>query len=1085
MDKLKKLEEITKLLDKDTPSTQEVAEMFQGVFSVIETLKKELDNKLSDLDRNLSDSELKAEQKLAENIEALQASLTSLNKELNQSTESVRKELLGAISSQIEGVKSLIPDTADLQPIENMIRDLESKIPKIEPHFETSEDIRNKLELLQDDERLDASAIKNLDFQTRAEAEQGLIEAMNRIRLTRGVKSIIPGSNITATSDGDGNVTVSSSGGGTADNITGLIEAGDNVSLDGTGTLADPYVINSTGGSGDTIYTADGTLTGNRTVTLDGNDLSFLDDNASLEISSTNKNIRLFSHDDTGGGNETEIIVQADTTTPFFLSRASFNNGVNTASIEGLADATKSVINYYADEHNFPDLAAPSEETYALVIDDTGLVSSQAILGEANTGANVGDGTGEVFKEKSGVELRFRSIKAGTNITIDNNTNDVTINASGGGGTPGGSNDELQFNDAGDFGGVGLFLDTSVTDQVYLQTIAGEDESAKGITIKAGDGDGSAGAPLVFMAGASTDTGGANGGSIDFFAGSSTGSTAGGGVVLEAGRGGETGEGGSFELKAGLGGSTSGDGGYVDIIAGNADGGDSNGGDVLIKSGNGVGTGIGGNIILETTGDIVAESIAAPESETYMVTVGDDGIISSQAIPTGGGGQVDSVVGGTGIDVDDTDPENPEVSLDSATIASLALADSALQSLSGAVLTDQTVGQTIGDTTNRLTKLWATDITATNAIEGSVTGNAGTVTNGVYTTGADTVYLTPTTAASTYQPLDSDLTTWAGITPGTGVGTALAVNVGTAGAFVTNGGALGTPSSGVATNLTGTASGLTAGNVTTNANLTGVVTSTGNATAIADAALSIAKTSGLQTALDAKAPLANPTFTGTVSGITATMVGLGNVDNTSDATKNSATATLTNKTLTSPKVTAYDGVYIGANKALEIGQYDASAVNYVSVENAPTGEFPTVAAGGSDTNIDLNLTGQGTGGVRVNNVPIVTTTVTQTLTNKRVQPRTASSTSNANLTPDLSSANVYFRTTQTVTLAINAPTGTPVIGETIILYISAAGAQTINWNATYIPYGSALPTTTTAGKTLMATCQFNGTNWQTLTAVAI
>lgn len=44
----------------------------------------------------------------------------------------------------------------------------------------------------------------------------------------------------------------------------------------------------------------------------------------------------------------------------------------------------------------------------------------------------------------------------------------------------------------------------------------------------------------------------------------------------------------------------------------------------------------------------------------------------------------------------------------------------------------------------------------------------------------------------------------AGITGvGTGVATALAVNVGTAGAFVVNGGALGTPSSGVGTNLTG------------------------------------------------------------------------------------------------------------------------------------------------------------------------------------------------------------------------------------------------------------------------------------------
>jgi hypothetical protein len=43
-------------------------------------------------------------------------------------------------------------------------------------------------------------------------------------------------------------------------------------------------------------------------------------------------------------------------------------------------------------------------------------------------------------------------------------------------------------------------------------------------------------------------------------------------------------------------------------------------------------------------------------------------------------------------------------------------------------------------------------------------------------------------------------------TTGTGVVTALGVNVGTAGAFVVNGGVLGTPSSGTVTNLTGTAS---------------------------------------------------------------------------------------------------------------------------------------------------------------------------------------------------------------------------------------------------------------------------------------
>ena len=47
----------------------------------------------------------------------------------------------------------------------------------------------------------------------------------------------------------------------------------------------------------------------------------------------------------------------------------------------------------------------------------------------------------------------------------------------------------------------------------------------------------------------------------------------------------------------------------------------------------------------------------------------------------------------------------------------------------------------------------------------------------------------------------------------------------------------------------------------------------------------------ITTALSLKAPLENPTFTGTVGGITKSMVGLANVDNTSDANKPISTAT--------------------------------------------------------------------------------------------------------------------------------------------------------------------------------------------------
>ena len=110
---------------------------------------------------------------------------------------------------------------------------------------------------------------------------------------------------------------------------------------------------------------------------------------------------------------------------------------------------------------------------------------------------------------------------------------------------------------------------------------------------------------------------------------------------------------------------------------------------------------------------------------------------------------------------------------------------------------------------------------------------SGTVTSVSFTGGVITVATATTTPALTVAgtsggiPYFSSASTWATsaalaagalvqgggagvapstITTGTGVVTALGVNTGTAGAFVVNGGALGTPSSGSVTNLTGTAS---------------------------------------------------------------------------------------------------------------------------------------------------------------------------------------------------------------------------------------------------------------------------------------
>lgn len=121
---------------------------------------------------------------------------------------------------------------------------------------------------------------------------------------------------------------------------------------------------------------------------------------------------------------------------------------------------------------------------------------------------------------------------------------------------------------------------------------------------------------------------------------------------------------------------------------------------------------------------------------------------------------------------------------------------------------------------------------------------------------------------------------------GTGVATALAINVGTSGAPVTNGGALGTPSSGTLTNCSGTAASLTAGSCTKlatgstdnailRADGTGGGTSQGSVVTIADTTgvIDIAhssgalKINGTQVVAAQQAIVAAPSITGDLSGI--------------------------------------------------------------------------------------------------------------------------------------------------------------------------------------------------------------------------
>ena len=116
-------------------------------------------------------------------------------------------------------------------------------------------------------------------------------------------------------------------------------------------------------------------------------------------------------------------------------------------------------------------------------------------------------------------------------------------------------------------------------------------------------------------------------------------------------------------------------------------------------------------------------------------------------------------------------------------------------------------------------------------------------------------------------------------------------------------------------------------------------------------------TSAIQTQIDTKAPLASPTFTGTVSGITATMVGLGSVDNTADTAKPVSTAQQTaldlKANLASPTFTGTVTVPTPTNNT------DASTKAYTDA--IVTAAKIITAAGGDGTNGQaLTTNGAGT-----------------------------------------------------------------------------------------------------------------------------
>ena len=204
------------------------------------------------------------------------------------------------------------------------------------------------------------------------------------------------------------------------------------------------------------------------------------------------------------------------------------------------------------------------------------------------------------------------------------------------------------------------------------------------------------------------------------------------------------------------------------------------------------------------------------------------------------------------------------------------------------------------------------------------------------------------------------------------------------------------------------------GNIISNTSLTGNLTVGGKINNIPVATIEYVSnlTSDAQAQINTKAPLASPTFTGTVSGITKTMVGLSNADNTTDLLKPISTATQTALNLKAPlESPSFTGSVNGITKAM-VGLSNADNTTDLLKPISTATQTALNLLGGLSTNNAWS-------GTNTFNLNIPTTTLTPSLSSQFITKAYADT--NYAGTGILSGTNSW---TGTNTYNTNLPTST-------------------------------------------------------------
>lgn len=184
-----------------------IKEHTQKLEKRIDELGEDNDYKMLNLS---SAAQEEVESKEKDLLKAIESVKTSTGKDLQKEVKALMKEIKSAIK--------LIPEPTDLSDLEKKIEDIKKSIPKIPEIVErTPEEIRDLLESLEDEDRLDAKAIKNLPLSVREIVQMvgGNVEVYSgNTKVGSSQRLRFSGANVTVDADGAIKIVVTGGTGG-------------------------------------------------------------------------------------------------------------------------------------------------------------------------------------------------------------------------------------------------------------------------------------------------------------------------------------------------------------------------------------------------------------------------------------------------------------------------------------------------------------------------------------------------------------------------------------------------------------------------------------------------------------------------------------------------------------------------------------------------------------------------------------------------------------------------------------------------------------------------------------------------------